>query len=181
MQENLLVPLPSGVEVVLLALAIAAGVSDIRTRRIPNWITVSGAALGLMLRSYYSGFAGALLSLEGAALAMSFFLLLHLAGGMGAGDVKLAAAIGALVGPRSFLFVFVFTGLLGGIAAAALAMAHHRLRPTLERTGQLFVSFSRLRWRELRRNSRLETPGALRLPYGAIMAGGALAFLVIHH
>ena len=178
MQNSLLIPLPSGIEFALLAVALAAGASDIKTRRIPNWIAVSGAALGLVLRSYYNGFAGAVLSFEGAALAMGVFLLLHLAGGMGAGDVKLAAAIGALVGPRSFLIVFVLSGLLGGIAAVALAMARHRWRQTLARTGELLVCSGRLRWKRVRSSSRLDSPGALRLPYGAIIAGGALAFLV---
>jgi len=100
---------------------------------------------------------------------------------MGAGDAKLAAAIGALVVPRSFLIVFVLTGLLGGIAAIVLATARSRWRQTMERTSQLLVYFGRLRWKEARENSRLDSPGVLRLPYGAILAAAVLAYLAFNH
>jgi len=72
-------------------------VSDLKTGRIPNWITVPGAVLGLALQSYHDGFQGALSSLVGAALGVGIFMVLYLAGGMGAGDVKLFGAVGALV------------------------------------------------------------------------------------
>lgn len=171
---------PVILEAVLLAMVIVAAATDIATRQIPNWITVPGALLGFAIQSYYDGLHGALLSLAGTAMGFSFFLLLHLAGGMGAGDVKLAGAVGALVGPQAFVLVFVATGLLGGIAALSLAIARGRLRQTLEQTGRLLVNFGRLRWSEVRRTSSLTRPGALRLPYGAVIAGGTLVFLAFY-
>ncbi len=172
--------MPANLQIALAALVIAAAVSDITTRRIPNWITVSGAALGLTLQSYYGGFGGAANSLAGLGLGLAIFLLLYLAGGMGAGDVKLFGAVGALVGPTALIWVFISTGLLGGVAAVALATMRGRLGQTLERTGLLMVNFGRLRWQELRRASSLEAPGALRLPYGAVIAGGTLVFLAFY-
>src|ERR1019366_3329103 len=173
--------LPVLLQAALVAVVLAAGVWDLVTRRIPNWITVPGALLGPAIQSYYGGWHGAVSSLLGALLGFSFFLLLYLAGGMGAGDVKLAAAVGALVGAQSFVFVFVVTGLLGGIAAVVLALARGRLRQTLDRTASLLLDFGRWRWSEVRTASALDAPGALRLPYGAVIAGGALAFLAFCH
>ena len=172
--------MPQSLQLALAAVVIAAAVSDLKTGRIPNWITAPGAVLGLALQGYHGGFQGALSSLVGAALGLGIFMVLYLAGGMGAGDVKLFGAVGTLVGPQSLVWVFIFTGLLGGIAAIALAMAHGRLRHTLAQTGHLMLSFGRLRWEEARQASSLHAPGALRLPYGAVIAGGALLFLVFH-
>ena len=91
-------------------------------------------------------------------------------GGMGAGDVKLFSAVGALTGPQSLIIVFVFTGLLGGIAAIALSIARGRLRETLERTGSLMLGVRTAAGAD-----------SLRLPYGAVIAGGTLLSLVVLH
>src|SRR6266566_2834744 len=113
--------MPGSIEIALVAVVTAAAWSDFRTRRIPNWITVPGAALGFAMQAFYGGLHGALASLTGAGLGLGVFIALYIAGGMGAGDVKLFSAVGALTGPQALILVFVFTGLLGGIAAAALA------------------------------------------------------------
>jgi prepilin peptidase CpaA len=115
----------------LIVLVSAAAWTDFRTRRIPNWITVPGAVLGLALRAWYDGAAGVWTSLEGAALGLGIFIVFFFAGGMGAGDVKLFGAVGALVGPHALVFVFVFTGLIGGLAAAVVAIRHGHLHGTL--------------------------------------------------
>ncbi|HYR90682.1 MAG TPA: prepilin peptidase [Terriglobia bacterium] len=169
----------SSIEITLLALVTAAAWSDLRIRRIPNWITVPGAALGFALQAWYGGFDGALASLSGAGLGLGIFIALYIAGGMGAGDVKLFGAVGALVGPQALVLVFVFTGLLGGIAAVALSLFRRRLRQTLKQTGELLMDLGRLRWQEARQASK--TPDALRLPYGIVIAGGTLVSLVVLH
>ena len=164
-----------------MALVIAAAWSDLRTRRIPNWITVLGAALGFALQAFYSGLHGALASLAGAGLGLGVFVALYIAGGMGAGDVKLFSAVGALAGPQALILAFVFTGLLGGIAAVVLAASRRRLREKLEQTGELLLSLGRLRWQEVRGASAAATPDSLRLPYGAVIAGGTLLSLALLH
>lgn len=172
--------MPETLQLALAAVVIAAAASDLKTGRIPNWITVPGAALGLALHAYHGGIQGAILSLAGAALGLGIFLVLYLAGGMGAGDAKLFGAVGAIVGPQALVWVFIFTGLLGGIAAVALATARGRLRQTLAQTGHLMLSFGRVHWEEARQASSLPATGALRLPYGAVIAAGALLFLAFH-
>lgn len=173
--------MPGSIEIALVALVTAAAWSDLRTRRIPNWITVPGAALGFILQACYGGLHGALASLAGAALGLGIFLVFYMAGGMGAGDVKLFGAVGALTGPQVLILVFVFTGLLGGIAAVALAASRGRLRETLEQTRELLLDLGRLRWQEVRGTSAAAAPDSLRLPYGMVIAGGTLVALVLLH
>jgi prepilin peptidase CpaA len=107
-------------EIVLIVMVAAAAWTDLRTRKIPNWIPVSGALIGVVL--------GGLPSLAGAALGFGLFILIYMAGGMGAGDVKLFSAVGALVGPQALIIVFVLTGLIGGVAAVAVSIIRGRVR-----------------------------------------------------
>jgi prepilin peptidase CpaA len=173
--------MPVALQIGLMAVVIAGAVCDLATRRIPNWITLPGALAGLALQAWHGGWHGALSSLAGAGLGFAIFLLLYLLGGMGAGDVKLFAAVGAFVAPASLPLVFVFTGLLGGLAAIVLSLARGRLREVLVRTASLLKNLALLRWQDVRRASRLDAPGALRLPYGAVIAGGTLLFLAVSH
>jgi prepilin peptidase CpaA len=169
--------MPMVITIALILLVSIAAWSDIRTRRIPNSITVSGAVAALVLHSVYGGVHGMLQSIAGAVLGLAFFIVLYIAGGMGAGDVKLFGAVGAFAGPQALILVFVFTGLLGGIAAIALALSRGRLRETIARTGMLMADAGRLRWQDVRASAA--APEALRLPYGAVIAGGTLISLIV--
>ena len=115
--------------VLAAALAIAV-VIDVRTRRIPNWLTGALAAAGLGM-----SFAGGGLTPAQAALGLLAGLLLmmpaHLIGATGAGDVKLMAAVGAMVGPGMALRAFVFTALAGGVLAVVVAARRGRLSETV--------------------------------------------------
>jgi prepilin peptidase CpaA len=169
--------MPTVIETTLIALVIIGAWSDLRTRKIPNSITASGAVVGLVLHGFYGGFYGAIQSVAGAAFGLAIFLALYAAGGMGAGDVKLFAAVGAFTGPRALVLIFAFTGLLGGIAALAFSLYRGRLRQTLTRTGELLIDMGRLRLHEMRASAG--APESLRLPYGAVIAGGTLISLIV--
>jgi prepilin peptidase CpaA len=158
------------IEIALIILVFAAAWSDFRTRRIPNWLTASGAAAGIVLNVVSGGVYGGIQSVAGIGLGLAVFIGLYAAGGMGAGDVKLFGAVGAFAGPQAMVMIFVCTGLLGGIAGIALALYRGRLRETLERTGEFF----KMRLPPDRADS-------LRLPYGAVIAGGTLISLVVLH
>ena len=160
----------------LLAVALSGGLLDLLTRRIPNWLTFPAVAVALAWNGYRGGWRGLLLAVGGLALGLLVFLPFFALGGMGAGDVKLMAAIGAISGPQALLAIFIFTGLLGGIAGLALAAARRRLRGTLANTVRLLAQLSRLRWDE----ARAAAPQAsLRLPYGVVIAGGCVLFLLM--
>jgi prepilin peptidase CpaA len=167
------------IQVALILLVTAAAWTDLRSRRVPNWLTVPGAALGFILQAWYGGLDGVLASVEGAAFGMGILMVVYIAGGIGAGDVKLFSAVGALVGPQSLIPIFVCTALLGGVAAAVLALKRGRGRETLGRIRDLLMSFVSLRLPEVRK-AGIATD-ALRLPYAAVIAGGALLALLTFH
>src|SRR5438309_1099284 len=102
-----------GVLVVAGILALIAGWTDWRTRRIPNWLTVAGALIGLFANAA-RGWQGVVYSLEGLGLGLVLLFPLVLVRGIGAGDWKLVGAIGAFLGPRNLLLV-----LAGAVLIAA--------------------------------------------------------------
>lgn len=101
----------------LLLLVLVAAVYDFRFRRIPNWLNASGLVLGFGLNLLLFQSKGLAIAGEGLLLAAAVYLPLYLLRGMGAGDVKLMAAIGSLVGPWPWFQIFLATAILGGVAA----------------------------------------------------------------
>ena len=110
------------------AFTIAAAVLDYRTRKIPNWLTVPAAVLGLLYSSLAPAGVGPLLSLAGFAIGFSLLLLPWLLGGGGMGDVKLLAALGAWTGPLTILVIFAIAVGLACVMAIGVmtitAMSH---------------------------------------------------------
>jgi len=111
---------------ILLALASAC---DIRSHRIPNALSFAGLGLGLAWHGWQGGGSGLLLSLEGVAVAC-LALLPYALGGLGAGDVKLLGAVGALMGPVFLLWTLPGAVLAGGLLALAWAARRGALRET---------------------------------------------------
>jgi prepilin peptidase CpaA len=89
-------------------------ITDYRTRRIPNWLTMPAAIVGLVYSSLAPGGIGLAASLAGFAVGLSLLLLPWLLGGGGMGDVKMLAALGVWLGPLGILVAFG----LGSILAA---------------------------------------------------------------
>ena len=119
-----------------LALAILltlAAVCDIRSHRIPNPLVLAGLVLGLAWHGWRGGWPGLLLSLEGVAVA-ALALLPYALGGLGAGDVKLLGAVGALLGPLFLLWTLPGTVLAGALLALAWAARRGVLRETIHNT-----------------------------------------------
>lgn len=98
------------------AVAVAT-FTDLRSRRIPNWLVLPFFAVGVLVSCWFNGWHGLGQSLSGAGLGLLSFGVLFMLGGMGAGDVKLFAAIGAWIGPTQLLIALVLTALVGGVIA----------------------------------------------------------------
>jgi prepilin peptidase CpaA len=114
-----------------------AAVIDLRTRRIPNALTGALAVIGVAIAAAKLGPIGLGGALLGCALGLAFMLPGHIFGGTGAGDVKLFAAAGALLGPTTTVHAFLYTAIAGGILAVAIAIRRRRLARTLGTTARL--------------------------------------------
>jgi prepilin peptidase CpaA len=155
--------------------ALLAAFFDLRERRIPNLLTGPTLLFGLLLHGLVEGWSRGLASAGGAALVAGLlFLVFFLAGGMGAGDVKLMAAVGAVVGMGSLEPVTMLTVLLGAAAALLLSARHRRLRETL---GNVAALLSHHRREGLRPHPilHLANPSTLRLPFAVPIALGCLS------
>lgn len=163
------------IRVTLTAIALVAAFTDLKWRRIPNWLTLPALPVGILAQSIYGD--GFWQGVAGAVCGLLVLLPLFVVGAGGAGDVKLFAVVGGFVGMGNLLAVFVLVALIGGVAAVAVAVRAGALSRTLKNTWRIAASAGRGRWAELRERSDLAQPGALRLAYGAVIALGTLVFL----
>ena len=121
---------------VAAATAIAA-VVDLKTRRVPNWLTLGVAATGVTMAAARIDGLGVAGAFEGLIVGLLLMLPGHVIGRTGAGDVKLLAAVGTLLGPRSIAMAFLYTAIAGGVLAVLVAIRRRRLRETLDGTSTL--------------------------------------------
>jgi prepilin peptidase CpaA len=175
---------PPGVMVVLLTLVLAAAVFDIRYRRIPNWLTVSGVIVGLGLNGFLAQALQARglfrSSMIGLAVAFGVYFVLYAVRAMGAGDVKLMAAVGAVAGWPNWFGIFIFTAVLGGIIALIAVVLRKRLGKTLFNVGFIISEMKSGRPAYVG-NEELDVRSnkAMRMPHGAVIAIGTLFFLAV--
>jgi prepilin peptidase CpaA len=171
---------PLVLQVLLLAVALIAAVWDIRTRRIPNWLVLSGLLLGFLLNGFLFYGPGLLRAAAGFGLALLIYVPMYILRGMGGGDVKLMAALGAIAGWRLWLGIFILTGILGGILAIVLTLAKGRLRKTLWNVGFIVSELLYFRAPHLTRAELdVGSPKAVTLPHGAVIALGVVSVLVL--
>jgi prepilin peptidase CpaA len=115
----------------------ASAVVDLRTRRIPNWLTLGVTGCGLALAAFQVSGLSVMSALAGFGIGLLLMLPGHVVGATGAGDVKLFAALGTVLGPTGIAVAFFYTTILGGVLALVVAMNRRRLRDTVERTAAL--------------------------------------------
>ncbi|HZQ52808.1 MAG TPA: A24 family peptidase [Bryobacteraceae bacterium] len=174
--DNVAIP----IRIAVLSLVLIAAVYDFRFRRIPNWLNASGLVLGFGLNLLFSQWHGLAVAGEGLLLAAAIYLPFYLLRGMGAGDVKLMAAIGSLVGPWPWFQIFLATAILGGVAAVLLALCKKRFTETCINMYALLHDFLRLR-APYKTNSQVDVRNAeaLRMPHAVIIGLGTLVVLSI--
>lgn len=153
--------------------------TDLRSRRIPNWLSLPFMAGGVAAQLWMHGWHGLGQSMGGLGLGALIFGVLFWMGGMGMGDVKLCAAIGAWVGPEQLILALVVTGLAGGIMALGWAICSGF-------TGDLFKGSSELMfgWRQRTGLAHpemvLSNPKARKMPYAPAIAIGTLISFFAH-
>ena len=158
---------------------IVASVCDIRSRRIPNWLVFPFLLAGVIVSSATGGWSGFTDSISGVLLAAVLLGLFYWLGGMGMGDVKLCASVGAWIGPQQLVFALVFMGLAGGVMAFGWAIQGGFLKEMLSGTGDLLFGFRKRGFRP-HDTLVLANPSTRRMPYApAIAIGAILSFFAV--
>jgi prepilin peptidase CpaA len=156
----------------LLCAAIGS-VHDVRERRIPNRLTGPALLAGLLLHSIFGGWRGLGNSALAGLIAGAIFLVFFLAGGMGAGDVKLMAAVGCFVGLPALPLLVISTALAGALLALAVSILRGRLRETLRNVLELLRHHSSHGIKP-HDELNLANTSTLRLPFALPIAAGCL-------
>jgi prepilin peptidase CpaA len=161
------------------AVALAACVFDASTRRIPNVLTIAGGLFGLAFHVVTGGIGGAGWSLAGLGVGFLLFFPLFALGGMGAGDVKLMAALGAWLGPADAAWTGLYAAIAGGVMAIVVALARGYLRTAIANLWTLLGVWRIVGIRPLE-GMTLQTSKSPRLPYALPITAGLLATLWFH-
>src|SRR5438067_1994130 len=173
--------LPEAGQILLGILVAAAAGFDIRYRRIPNWLVLAGIIAGLTWNVWFSPFwSGLGHGMAGLGLGFFLYFPLYMLRARGAGDVKLLAAAGSITGPANCLWIFFLTAILGGLIALILLLFRGRVRRTFFNVGWIMRDLVQLKapWRSSAELDVTTTKG-MRLPHGAMIAVGSLAFIVM--
>ena len=161
---------------VLLA-AIAAW-TDLRSRRIPNWLTVPALIVGAAANTVLGGWGGLRASLLGVGLGLILLLPFVLLRSLGAGDWKLAGALGSFTGPTRLVDLLLGSVFVAGVMAIGLVIYKGRLKQTVSNIGHIVVSLVTFQLPETRVS--LDNPEALKIPYGVALAFTVVLYGVAH-
>jgi prepilin peptidase CpaA len=157
-----------------VALALMAGWTDWRSRRIPNWLTVPGFLAGVSVNVLAGGWAGLRTSLLGAGLGLLVLLPFVFLRSLGAGDWKLAGALGAFVGREGMVDLLVGSVFVAGVMALGLVIYKRRFKETLRNIGRMLASM--LTFHMPGPEVSLDNPQSLKVPYGVALALTTLLF-----
>jgi prepilin peptidase CpaA len=156
-----------------LVCAVAGAYSDVRGGRIPNRLTYGALLTGVVARFFLSGWRGAVEGLLGALICGGVFLLFFVVGGMGAGDVKLMAAIGCWAGVREGLITLLATAIAGGLLAVGYMVFYRRASRTVRNLGSLF-RFHLASGLQSHPEINLKSSEAIKIPYAVAIAIGTV-------
>lgn len=157
-----------------VTLALVAGFTDMRSRRIPNWLTVPGLIVGVAANSFLGGWAGLKSSLLGAGVGLLLLLPFVFLRSLGAGDWKLAGALGAIVGPKVLGDLLIVSVFVAGLMALTLIIYKRRFTQTLRNiAGMLAAMFT---FHMPGAEVSLDNPQSLKVPYGVALAITTVVF-----
>jgi len=151
----------------VVAIVAVASVADVRTRRIPNVLTVPAMLAGLAVNTWLGGFAGLGHAAAGLLVAVLVVGGLCWFRTMGFGDLKLCAAVGAWIGPSELLFALLITAMAGGVMAVAYALWKGKLGVLLDRSSNLIRGSGSA-------VADVRDPAALAIPYAPAIAFGVV-------
>ena len=185
-------------EVILIVLIGTALFFDLTRKRIPNFLTFPAILWGLGYFTITDGLSGLWFSLLGLLVGLAIFFIPFAMGGMGGGDVKLMAAVGALQGWQFVFTVGLLTALAGGVMALAYLLISGRLLRVLKKMAGVVLApffsilylkiylYLKIRLECLNRASiyfathPAEDSDPVRMPYGAAIAAGVFLFIAMN-
>lgn len=153
-------------------LAIAT-ITDIRSRRIPNWLVFPFLLAGLVVSTWVGGWKGLGQSFLGLIVGGLVYGVLAMMGGMGMGDVKLCAAIGAWIWWKQLVLALVLIAVAGGLMALVWAVCGGFLGEMFSGAGDLLLGW-RKRGLHTPSDLKLSNPKARKMPYAPAIAIGTL-------
>jgi prepilin peptidase CpaA len=172
--------MPSSLSIIsaafLVPLAVIISYYDICYRRIPNPFVLATLASGILINAFFGGINGAVSSVGGCLIAFTLMFVLHVFGAMGAGDVKLFAAIGSLTGAHLVLPTFLIVALTGGVLGIGSTIRAGQLKFTMMRVFQILIGLL-----PGYKVPRFPVPVDRRhtIPYGVAITFGSLISLVL--
>jgi prepilin peptidase CpaA len=166
----------TGFDAVAVVVGIAACVTDIRFRKVPNWLTGSAVVAGLIGHMLAPGGQGLAAAALGMVVGLAVFFPFFALGGMGGGDVKLMAALGCWVGWPIIVWTALYAAVAGGVMGLAVGFAHGYLRQAFSNIGGLFFFWSAQGVRPMPALT-LEHGRGPRLPYALPIFVGLVAAL----
>ena len=162
-----------------VVVVLVATVTDLRSRRIPNWLVLPFMAAGFVVSVWTAGWQGLGKSASGFLLGAAIYGVLCWMGGMGMGDVKLCAAIGAWVGPSQLMLALVITGVAGGVMALGWAVAGGFVGDLFKGSGDLLFGQNGGAGEQSAKLT-LSNPLARKMPYAPAIAVGTLVSFFSH-
>ena len=161
----------------MVLLAAVGGWTDLRSRRIPNWLTVPGLVLGLTLNGIFGGWYGFRAALLGVLVGFGLLLPFWLLRGLGTGDLKFAAALGAFTGPGRLVDVLIGSVFVAGAMALVLVVYKRRFIQTMRNIGHILASLVTFRLPGV--HVTLDNPDALTIPKGVALSLTVLAYAIL--
>jgi prepilin peptidase CpaA len=158
----------------MVLLAFLAGVTDLLRRRIPNWLTVPALAVGVAANTFFGGWSGLKTSLLGALVGLGLLLPFVLLRSLGAGDWKLAGALGAFTGPTLLVDLLLLSVFVAGMMAIMLIIYKGRVREALRNIAHIVASLVTFQLPGHRVS--LDNPDSLKVPYGVALALSVLLY-----
>ena len=157
------------------AFALAAGLTDLRWRKIPNWLTYPATPLAVLIHGIAAGKHAALMSLAGLGLGLGILLPFVLLRTLGGGDWKLIGSLGAFFGPRRLLLILLLTFLINAFMAVVLVLWRKRLGQTVRNVGRMLLAL--LSFRALGPELNIDSTESAKVPFGIAAAIAVLLYV----
>ncbi|RDW21723.1 A24 family peptidase [Oceanobacillus chungangensis] len=151
------------IDYILFVFLVIAFMTDVKYQKLPNWLTAGGMLIGIVYHLITSGVEGLLFSFLGLLVAGGIFLILYVFKALGAGDVKLFAAIGSMIGIQLVLYMMMYSIVFAGLIAIIILLFTKTFLKKI--TNALFAIIHSITSRSFQKIEEFKTTKATRFPF----------------